>query len=153
MPTRVTGLLDTGGINYRLLPHKKEVFTCETAAEERGVPLDEMVKSILLVDTKKNYFLACATSEKRIDTKKVKELLNCKKLSFASEKEIEEILGYTMGAIPPLLLKTNIPVVFDNEIINKEKVNICTGDPKAGLELNPVDLINLVNPKFGDITK
>ena len=58
-----------------------------------------------------------------------------------------------MGAVPPLLLKTDVPVIFDNEIMNKEKVNICTGDPKAGLELNPVDLVDLINPRFGCITK
>ena len=151
--TRATKLLDAKGINYRLLPHNKPAFTCETAAKERGVPLDEMVKCILLVDKDKNYFLACMTSEKRVDTKKLRELVNSKRLSFSSEKEIEEILGYKMGAIPPLSLKTDIPIIFDNGIKKKEKVNICTGDPKAGLELNPMDLIRVVNPKFGNISK
>ena len=37
--------------------------------------------------------------------------------------------------------------------MKKDKVNISSGDPKAGLELNTKDLISLINPKFGDITK
>ena len=85
METKVTRLLDNRGINYRLLPHKKPVFTCETAAKERGIPLDEMVKCILLVDKDKNYFLACTPSDRKVNTQKVKELLSCKRLSFASE--------------------------------------------------------------------
>jgi len=29
-----------------------------------------------------------------------------------------------MGAIPPLLLKTEVPIIFDNGIMKKDKVNI-----------------------------
>ena len=153
METKITQLLDSKEIKYKLLPHEKPVFTCEDAAKERNVPLDEMIKCILLVDKKKNYFLVCITSEKRVDTEKVREMMNCKRLSFASEQEIEEILGYKMGAIPPLLLKTEVPILFDNAIMKKDKVNISSGDPKAGLELNPRDLISLIKPRFGNFSK
>jgi len=88
-----------------------------------------------------------------IDTKKIRKVMNCKRLSFASDQEIEKILGYKKGAIPPLLLKTKIPILFDNEIMRKEKVNISSGDPRAGLELDPKDLVLLIKPKFGDFSK
>lgn len=152
METKITKLLDSKGVEYRLLPHQKPVFTCEEAAEERKVPLEEMVKCILLVDKKKRYFLACVSADKRLDTQKVRDILGCSRLSFASEKEIEEILGYKKGAIPPLLLKTDIPAIFDNKIMEKEKVNISSGDPSAGLELSPKDLVSFVDMKLGDIT-
>lgn len=153
METKITQLLDSKGIKYRLLPHEKSVFTCEEAAKERKVPIDEMIKCILLVDKKKNYFLSCMTSDKMVDTQKVKNIMNCQRLSFASEQEIEDVLGYKMGAIPPLLLKTKVPILFDNAIMKKDKVNISSGDPRAGLELNPRDLIPLIKPSFGNITK
>lgn len=153
METKITQLLDSKGIKYRLLPHKKPVFTCEDAAKERNVPLDEMIKCILLVDKKKNYFLACMTSDKMVDTQKVRDMMNCQRLSFASEQEIENVLGYKIGAIPPLLLKTEVPILFDNSIMKKNKVNISSGESKAGLELNPRDLISLIKPRFGNITK
>ncbi len=46
--TKVTHLLDSHHISYRLLPHSEPVFTVATAAAQRGVVLEEMVKSILL---------------------------------------------------------------------------------------------------------
>ena len=153
METKITQLLDSKGIKYKLLPHERPVFTCEDAAKERNVPLNEMIKCILLFDKKKHYFLACISADKMIDTQKVRDMMNCSRLSFASEQEIEEILGYKMGAIPPLLLKTEIPIIFDNGIMRKESVNISSGDPKAGLELNPGHLIPLIKPRFGDIVK
>jgi Cys-tRNA(Pro) deacylase len=153
MDTRVTELLDSRGIKYRLLRHEKPAFTCEDASVQRGVSLEEMVKCMLLVDKKRRYFLVCTTSERRLDLKKVREALGCSRLSLASEKEIEDVLGYKLGAIPPLLLKTEIPVLFDNGIMRKGKVNISSGDPMAGLELDPRDLASLVKPGFGDFTQ
>jgi prolyl-tRNA editing enzyme YbaK/EbsC (Cys-tRNA(Pro) deacylase) len=153
METRITHLFDSKRIKYSLLSHEKPVFTCEDAAKERKVPLDEMIKCILLVDKKKNYFLACITADKMIDTQKVRAIMNCSRLSFASKQDIEEILGYKIGAIPPLLLKTEIPILFDKCIMKKDKVNISSGNPKAGLDLNPKDLIPLIKPRFGNITK
>jgi len=89
METKITQLLDSKGIKYRLLNHQNSVFTCEDAAKERDAPLDEMIKYILLVDKKKKYFLTCVTSEKMVDTQKVRDIMNCSRLSFASEQEIE----------------------------------------------------------------
>ena len=37
-------------------------------------------------------------------------------------------------------------------ILNKEKVSISSGDPKAGLELDPKDLSKLVNPTYAKIS-
>ncbi len=151
--TNITNLLDTKGINYKLLPHTIPVFTCEDAAKERKVPMDEMIKCILLVDKGKKYYLACLTSDKKLNPQKARELVGCSRLSFAQKKDIEEVLGYQLGAIPPLLLKVTIPILFDNTILKKEKVNISSGNPLAGIELDSKTLINLVKLYLvGDIS-
>ena len=150
MKTKVTEFLEQNNISYRLLNHNKEVYTCEEAAKERNVPLDEMIKCILLKSKDDKHFLACLLADKQLDPNKVRIILNSKRLSFASEDEIKR-LGYELGAVPPLLIK--IPIVFDEEIKNKEKVNISSGNPIAGIELKAKDLIKLVNPIIGDIKK
>jgi Cys-tRNA(Pro) deacylase len=153
MDTEVTLFLDSRGIEYRRLPHANPAYTCEAAAEERKVPLNEMIKSILLVDRKKNYYLVGIPADRMVDTKKVRNMLDSTRLSFASKEEIEEVSGYVMGAVPPLLLKTDIPVLFDHHIREVDRVNISSGDPRLGLELNSEDLVVLINPTFGDLIK
>src|SRR3989344_2076920 len=98
MKTKITEFLDKKNIKYKVLNHSKEVYTCEEAAKERNVPLDEMVKCILLKSKDKFYFLACLLADKQIEPNKVREILNSKRLSFASKEEIKE-LGYEMGAV------------------------------------------------------
>lgn len=153
MPSRVTQFLDSVAVKYRLLPHSKPVYTCEAAAKERNVPLDEMIKCVLLVDRKGNFYLVCTTAERMLDTNKVRNLEGSTRLSFASEREIEEVLGYEVGAVSPLLLRTDVPVIFDRGILGKGKVNISSGDASLGLELSSEALISLIKPKFGDVTK
>lgn len=150
--TKATQLLDSKGIKCKFLPHKKAVFTCEDAAKERNIPLDEMIKCILLVDKLKNYFLACVTANRRLDTRKIRSMMGCSRLSFASKEEIKKITGYEMGAIPPIALQKDIAIIFDELIIKKEKVNISSGDTRFGLELSPKDLVILAKPRIGNIT-
>jgi prolyl-tRNA editing enzyme YbaK/EbsC (Cys-tRNA(Pro) deacylase) len=50
-------------------------------------------------------------------------------------------------------LPDNVPVIFDVKIARCEKVNISSGDPMAGLELDPRDLIRVSNAQLAPITK
>jgi Cys-tRNA(Pro) deacylase len=153
--TKVISLLRANGIAFTLLPHDEPVFTVDTAAAQRGVVKEEMVKSILLCDRKRHYVMACITGDARLDPKAVSVLLpeHWKRLSFASAEEIQRVTGYQMGAVAPLALPKDIPVVFDRSIAELEKVNISSGDPLAGIELAAKDLIRLSEAKLARITK
>jgi Cys-tRNA(Pro)/Cys-tRNA(Cys) deacylase len=143
--TRITALLDSHNIPYRLLPHSEPVFTVEAAAAQRGVVKKEMVKSILLRDRDGRYVMACVTGDAHLDPKAVRAQLppETKRLSFASADEVEAVTGSVQGAVAPLCLTEGVPVIFDKGIALCARVNISSGDPMAGLELDPRDLIRL----------
>ena len=155
LDTKVIKILDRNGISYRLLRHSKPVFTVEAAAEERGVATEEMVKSILLRDRDGRYVMACVTGNARLDPKAVRAQLppEWKRLSFATPEEIVEVTGYVQGAVAPVGLPDEIVVIFDEAIAECEKVNISSGDPLAGLELNPSDLIKITSARIARIAK
>lgn len=153
-PTRIMRLLASQGVIYRLLPHSEPVFTVEMAAAQRGVVLDEMVKSILLRERGKHRFvMACVPGDSRLDPQAVRTHLpgEWKRLSFASAEEIKANTGYTQGSVAPLYLPDDIPVVLDEAFTRCEKVNISSGDPMAGLELAAADLIRLCKPIIAPI--
>jgi prolyl-tRNA editing enzyme YbaK/EbsC (Cys-tRNA(Pro) deacylase) len=154
--TQITKLLDSCGISYRVLPHSEPVFTVEMAAVQRGVVLEEMVKSILLRERRKHRFvMACVIGNSRLDPQAVRIHLpgEWKRLSFASAEEITGNTGYVQGSVAPLCLPDPLPVVFDIAITQCTKVNISSGDPMAGLELQASDLIQLVNPIIAPIAE
>jgi prolyl-tRNA editing enzyme YbaK/EbsC (Cys-tRNA(Pro) deacylase) len=140
--TIITDLLDRQGIAYRILPHSEPVFTVETAAQQRGVVKEAMVKSILLRDREGRYVMACVTGDAQVDARAVRAALagDWKRLSFASAGEILAVTGSVQGAVAPLALPAGTPVIFDEAIVRCAKVSISSGDPMAGLELDPHDL-------------
>jgi Ala-tRNA(Pro) deacylase len=152
--TKITALLDTHHIPYRVLPHTEPVFTVEAAAAQRGVVKDEMVKSILLRERKGGrYVMACVTGDARLDPQAVRAYLpaDWKRLTFASAEEIQALTGYVQGAVAPLCLPDGVPVIFDEAIARCTRVSISSGDPMAGLELEAQDLISLAQAQIGQI--
>ncbi|KAA3663348.1 MAG: hypothetical protein DWQ04_10930 [Chloroflexi bacterium] len=157
LQTKITQLFDENGVSYRLLPHTEPVFTVETAAAQRGVVKEEMVKSILMREKggQKRYVMACVLGHTRLDHRAVRASLpeNWKRLTFSRGEEITNITGYVQGAVAPLCLPDNVPVIFDEAIATCTNVNISSGDPMAGIELKPADLIRLANATLAPIVE
>ena len=155
LDTRVTRFLDRHSVPYRLLPHSEPVFTVADAAAQRGVVAEEMVKSLLLRDRARRYVLACVTGPDRVDLKAVRAELPAawRRLTFASSAEIEEVTGFVMGAVAPLTLPQEVPVIFDVAIGRCAHVNISSGHPLAGLELDGQVLIRLAGARLAPIAE
>jgi Cys-tRNA(Pro)/Cys-tRNA(Cys) deacylase len=155
--TKVTDLLDSLNIAYRVLPHAEPVFTVEAAAAQRGVVKEEMVKSILLKDRDGRYAMACVPGEAKLDPQAVRAALSVppdwKRMSFATAEEITAVTGYVQGAVAPLCLPASIPIVMDTFFGQLTKCNISSGDPLAGLELKAQDLIRAAGATLAAITK
>ena len=153
--TKATRLLAAAGVAYRLLPHTRPVFTVAEAAEQRGVVAEEMVKSILLRESRsRRYVMACVLGPARLDHRAVRAALGADwgRLTFAGDEEIAAVTGYPKGAVNPLALPATVPVIFDAPIAGCRRVNISTGDLLFGLELDAADLIRLAGARLAAIS-
>jgi prolyl-tRNA editing enzyme YbaK/EbsC (Cys-tRNA(Pro) deacylase) len=154
--TKAIRLLAAHDVTYVLLPHSRPVFTVEEAAAQRGVVAEEMVKSILLRESGRGrYVMACVLGPQRLDHRAVRANLPGEwgRLSFAGNDEIAAITGYPRGAVNPLALPPDVPVIFDEAIGRCRRVNISTGDPMVGLELDAGDLIRLAGAQLAPIAE
>lgn len=155
--TRITDILDAHGIVYRLLRHREAVFTVEAAAAQRGVIREEMVKSILLREAGRgnHYVMACVPGAGRVDPKAVQAALGpeWRRLHFAGADEIRAVTGCVQGAVAPIGLPDDVPVVFDDAIGRLACCNISSGDPMCGLELAATDLIRVARGRLAKIAE
>lgn len=155
--TRVVEILEAQGISYKLLPHESPVFTVEEAAQQRDVLIEEMVKSILLRDKKRQYVMACVRGDEQVDPKAVRAHLDderFKRLQFATAEEIEQVTGgCVMGAVAPIGLPPEVPVLFDEALKQCARYNTSSGDPVAGLELAAANLIAVSGARFAPIAR
>ena len=151
MTTLVEDHIKSSGHVARLLPHEKEALTCEEAAAERSVPLDEMVKCIVLAPKGQQPVVACVRATDRLSMKKVKQLLGAKSLSSLTDEEILKVTGFRRGAIPPFALPDSVRVLGDISLKTLAKLNISSGDPCLGLEISKAAFQTLFSGRFTSI--
>ncbi|USD65645.1 YbaK/EbsC family protein [Vibrio sp. SCSIO 43136] len=145
--------LQQHGVAHRVLPHRTPTKSIEETAEQRGIRTCQMVKSIGLRDMDNNYALACVPGNRQADPKKVRALLNSRRMTCLTAQELVEITGYQLGCVTPLALKTPMPIFFDPSLLAETEVTISSGSNMAGIALNCQDLINLCQPTIADICR
>ena len=145
--TKVTDCLDAHDIAYRVVHYSEPMLTIDEIAAYRGIQKKLLVKSILLREKNNDRFvMACVKGHVRVDHRAVRDHLSrdWRRLTFATAEELFRLTGCLPGAITPVGLPADIPVFFDTAIVNCHRVNISSGNLRAGLDLLARDLVDVV---------
>ena len=134
-------------IRYEEIEHKA-IYTAEEALQENiANRIDGIGCKNLFVKSKNKYYLIFIKAEKRAELKLVEELLNETRLSFASEKELKDILNLTIGSVTPFGLVNDrenlVTLLIDKELEN-QKVLVHPNVNTKTVSIQLSDLIKLV---------
>ncbi len=94
--------LDAHGVSYEAVEHPA-IFTVEES-EALGLSHSEAgAKNLFLRDDKKrNYYLVTMRKNLTVDLKQIQQMIGSRRLSFASEEALREILQLERGSVTPL---------------------------------------------------
>ena len=97
----VVELLRDRGVDFEIYEH--EPITSVEESKQLGLPHKEAgTKNFFLRDKKKrNYFIITTKEDKPVDLKQVRAILGTTALSFASEEDLDRMLGIITGAVGP----------------------------------------------------
>jgi len=140
-------------VEFELLKFEESVITSERAASQtNGV----IIKSILLI-CDNNPLLCILLGKDKIDFEKIKKELNCKEVRLAKAKEVKEISGYDIGAVPPLGHKQKIRTIIDSKVdsLGEDEEIYCGGGSHYHLlKIRKADLIKAIeNAEIKDISQ
>ena len=132
-------------IEYEEVSHEK-VMTVEEAMK-----LENMIEGIgsknLFLTDKKNYYLIILEENKRANIKELANILECKKLSFASSERLKEVLDLEEGSVTPFGIindKDNkVDLVIDKDLIGKKLLFHPNTNTKT-MSINYDDLIKFI---------
>ena len=153
MKTAVTRCLSSAGIEYRIKKHSREVYTSEDAAKERGVRIEQIVKTMIVKKSDGELIAVLLPGNKRLNTKKLAKILGCKRVQIAPKEEAEKATGYKIGAIAPIGFKREMRIYMDKDVLKEETVDISSGSPDAGIELKSKDLARVTEAEIIDFDK
>ncbi|MDQ0171631.1 prolyl-tRNA synthetase associated domain-containing protein [Paenibacillus tundrae] len=117
-------LLDSHNINYESIEHPA-VYTMEEIFSFQIPHTEHIVKNLFLRDDKKrNYYLVIIAGTKSVDLRSLSETIPSRKLSFASEKDLLELLRLEKGHVNPMGVfnntQQNVTVVFDKDLVGQK---------------------------------
>jgi len=131
--------LEENKINAKILRFEKSVMSSEDAMKLVG---DNVVKTILLICD--NQPIICILRGKdKIDFEKIKNL-GFKEVRLAKAKEVKEITGYDIGALPPFAHKQRIKTFVDSKVLESEKIYCGGGSHRCLLEINIEELLKVL---------
>ena len=136
---------------FRLHEFEDETKTAIEAGEK--IPLEMVVKSIVLVDSNQEPLLIILPALRKIDTKKVKKLLGVRDVRLATPQEVLEFSGYPVGAVPPVFHKKIKKFILDKEALKLEKVFAGGGETNKLIELRIQDIKRILNPLVAEVSR
>jgi Cys-tRNA(Pro)/Cys-tRNA(Cys) deacylase len=149
----IKNLIKEKNIDVEIIEHEKSGLTSQDAANATGIPIENIVKTLLFIDKKKKPVVVICLGNDYIDSKKLSEIAEIKKPKIATPEELKEILGTIPGGNPPIGIPQKIPVFIDKKVLNKDFVLGSAGSEFTGLKIKPKDILELSNAKIVGVVK
>lgn len=135
--------IDREGVAYDTVAHHRTATTSQSA-QAAHVPGRRLAKSVV-VHHETGYVLAVVPSTHRIELTTLQEVMD-RRLGLASEEEVSALFSdCDEGAVPPIGLAYDVPVVLDESLENGGDVYFEAGDHRT--------LVHVSGPAFRTLTK
>ena len=142
------------GIAYEVTEHGA-VYNMEEM-EALELPHKEVLAKNLFVrdDKKLCYYLITVKGERRVDLKEFRATFGTRRLSFANEEDMKELLGVTPGSVTPLglLNDTNcrVKLIIDKDFVDG-MIGVHPNENTATVWMQTADLIRIVKEHGNEI--
>jgi Ala-tRNA(Pro) deacylase len=144
---RLSERLKLAGVAFKVLDHSP-VYTSAEAAAIRGVDLHSGAKA-LIVKVEAQFVMIVLPADFSLQTKAVKQSLNCKNLRFANAEEVLALTALTPGSIPPFGSLFNLPTYCDNWLGDNASINFNAGMHTRSINMAYVDYLAVEKPTVG----
>lgn len=150
--TNVMRFLDKNKIEYKKFIYECCQFTDGLdTAKKLGQPFERTFKTLVTVGKSKNYFVFVLPADKELDLKKAAKSVREKSIQMIRVKDITSVTGYVRGGCSPIGMKKQYFTTIHKSAENYDTIFISGGKIGVQIEINPSDLINVINGKFDDI--
>lgn len=128
------------------------VETVEKAAKLCSAKPSDIVKTLVLIAGSQPV-VAVIPGDRRLNYRKLNNILNVKSVRMAKPDEVKEYLGFEIGGVSPLSECLNrYTVIVDREVVSKSYIWCGGGDIYTLAYVKTQDLIRVLNPLIADIS-
>ena len=146
--SEIKQVMESLSITYSWIDVDPDFADTENFCQKYNYPMDKSGNTILVASKRgdKKYSACIVLATTRLDVnKKVKELMQVSRLSFANAEETTGITGMLIGGVTPVALPENLPLYIDSKVMHKDYVIIGGGSRSGKIQLDPEELLKLPN--------
>ncbi|MDO8634295.1 MAG: YbaK/EbsC family protein [archaeon] len=149
---KMVSFLREKNARFELLEHEP-VFTSADAARVRGVQASMGVKAIVMKTASGGFVLACVPGDKKVNTKKLSNILGEKRVFLASPPEVLDLTGCEIGSVSPLCAIFGIKTLFDKSVFENEFVEFNVGLHTHSVRMPSSELKRVIAPQVQGFAK
>ncbi len=147
----------------RVLDQKKVPYTAHTypagdtapdgvtVARMLGQNQECVFKTLVAKGASGGYYVFDIPVAATLDLKKAARAVGEKSVAMLPARELLPLTGYVHGGCSPVGMKKRFPTVFHESCLNHETICVSAGKVGFQVELNPADLIALVEGTTADV--
>ena len=153
LPRPLRELVERERLDVQLVSAGEAAHTAEAAARILGVPVADIVKTLVLTDGTQAV-AAVVPGDRRVDRARVAALANTSKLRFASGEEVLAHTGYPPGGVAPLGFPRPLPMVVDASLAEPADRMVIAGGgrPELLIRVAVAAIVRANGAALADIT-
>lgn len=154
MKTNAMRMLDQAKIPYEVLEYDldKDLFSGEKVSDLLGLEYSQCYKTLALRHDH-DIFICVISVKDELDLKKCAKACGVKNVEMVHVKELLKLVGYERVSVTPVGVKKNKGIVFDDEVLKHELIEISGGAYGIGLKVDRDKLLKYLNAQVKDIVK
>lgn len=147
---KLEAVLNEHKISHELKQFAMSVATVEMAAGAVHAKLDQMVKTVVLIDKKNDTWVSIVRGDDRVSLSRFGLQMKLDGLHMAKQDEVLARTGFPVGGVPPLGF--NAHWVMDVKVKEMPFCWAGGGSDKALLKVTPADILKVTNATVARIT-
>lgn len=121
------------------------------AAEKLFVASERIFKTLVVETENKTLAVAILPVTHQLNLKNMAKSLQCKKVTMAEPKRVQNTTGYVLGGVSPLGQKRRLPTIIDSSSQRLDTLFISGGKRGLEIELSCENLHQLTQAQFAQI--
>lgn len=142
--------LQSSDLSFDVLRHGP-VGSLVEAAEARGVPPQDVVKSLVVRRGEDDFVLVLVPGGRTLSWSRLRALLGVRRMSLPDAATAREVTGYERGTITPFGSRTALPVVAD-ERLRGRRITLGAGEHGTAVALDADAALAWLGATVADVT-
>ncbi len=152
--TNAMRILEKNSIDYRVITYEYDEDHLDAVhiAKSAGLNLEQVFKTIVMINQSKELFVFCLPAQLEISLKKARDLTGSKSIDLLKLDQLQKYTGYIRGGCSPLGMIHTYPTFVEELATLEDTIYVSGGQRGLQVQLKPTDLVKCCKATVASFT-